>query len=106
VSLVLAAIRAEHGKEKTAELSFHYLAAEIAQAHDGMMVILPQSHWDAIGRLSLADFAERLRHAAQFINFSLYRKAKRRPRKPKPKIPHQRHKVHISTAKLLAQRKQ
>lgn len=106
VSLVLAAIRAEHGKEKTAELSFHYLAAEIAQAHDGMMVMLPQSHWDAIGRLSLADFAERLRHVALFIDFNRYRKTKRRPRKPKPKIPHQSDKVHVSTAKLLAQRKQ
>lgn len=106
VSLVLAAIRAEHGKEKTATLSFHYMAKEIAQAHDGMMVIVPQSHWDEIRRLTLAEFAERLRQISQFIDFDYFRKAKSRPRKPKPKIKHKRSKVHISTAKILDQRKQ
>jgi IS4 transposase len=106
VSLVLAAIRAEHGKEKTEQLSFHYMAQEIVQAHDGMMVIMPQSHWDAIRRLSLAEFAERLREISRFINFDYFRKAKTRPRKPKPKIKHKRSKVHVSTAKLLEQRKQ
>lgn len=106
VSLVLAAIRAEHGKEKTETLSFHYLAAEIAQAHDGMMVIVPQSHWNEIRRLPIADFTERLRQISQFIDFDYFRKAKRRPRKPKPKIAHKRDKVHVSTARLLDQRKQ
>lgn len=105
-SLMLAAIRAEHGKEKTAELSFHYLAQEIAQAHDGLKVIIPAAHWDAIRKLSLAEIAQRLREISCHIDFELYRKAKRRPRKPKPKLQHQRSQVHVSTAKVLQQRKQ
>ena len=105
-SLMLAAIRAEHDKEKTAELSFHYLAQEIAQAHDGLQVMTPAGHWDAIRDLPLAEFAQRLREVARHIDFDLYRKAKRRPRKPKPKLLHQRSQVHVSTAKILQRRKQ
>jgi IS4 transposase len=104
VSLVLAAIRAEHGQEKMEQLSFHSMSMEIAQAYDGMMVIVPASHWAEIRQLSLADFTDRLRHVARSIDFDYYRKTKRRPRKPKPKIPHQRDKVHVSTAQLLAKR--
>jgi IS4 transposase len=106
VSLVLAAIRAEHGPEKTEQLSFHSMSTEIAQTYDGMMVIVPASHWIAIRQLPLADFTQRLRQVAKLIDFDYYRKSKCRPRKPKPKIPHQRKKVHVSTSQLLAQRQQ
>lgn len=106
VSLVLAAIRAEHGKERTEQLSFHYLSAEIAQTYDGMMIAMPPTHWLSLRELPLADFTARLRQVAQFIDFHYYRKAKRRPRKPKPKIAHQRRNVHVSISNLLVQRQQ
>jgi IS4 transposase len=105
VSLVLAAIRAEHGKQPAAQLSFHYLSMEIAQAYDGMMVAVPLAYWASIRELTLAKFTQRLRQVAQFIDLSYYRKSKRRPRKPKPKIRHRRNQVHVSTHQLLDQRK-
>jgi IS4 transposase len=106
VSLVLSAICREHGRKKTEQLSFYYMSLEIAQAHDGMMVAVPPSHWRKIARLTLDDFTQHLRKVSRCIDFEYFRKAKRRPRKPKPKIKHRRRQVHFSTAQLLAQRKQ
>jgi IS4 transposase len=105
VSLVLAAVRAEHGPKKTGALSFHYLSREIAQAYDGMMIAMPPSHWAKIRRLSPEAFILRLRQVARRIDLAYYRKAKRKPKKPKPKLLHKRTKVHVSTSQLLSQRK-
>lgn len=104
VSMVLAGIRAEHGRAKTGELSFHYMAQEIAQAHDGMRVAVPPSYWDQIRAMSVADFVTRLRSVAQQIDFDYFRKSKRGPKKSKAKRKHNRGKTHVSTAKLLAAR--
>jgi IS4 transposase len=106
VSLVLAGIRGECGKERAASLSFHYLSQEIAQAHDGLMIAIPPSHWKTVRAMSVPDFAARLREIARHINFDYFRKSKHNPRKPKPKLKHQKRSVHVSTAQLLAQRRQ
>lgn len=106
ISMVLAAIRAEHGKAKTAELSFHYLSLEIAQTYDGMMIALPAHHWTDIQQLPQAEYVAQLREVASHMNFAYYRKSKRGPKKPKPKLEHQRGQVHVSTAQILARRKQ
>lgn len=106
VSVVLAAIRAEHGKAKTAELSFHYLSLEIAQAYDGMMIAIPPRHWIEIQKLSLEAYVARLRTVAQHIDFAYFRKSKRGAKKPKAKLTHKRCQVHVSTAQILANRKQ
>ena len=106
VSVVLAAVRVEHGKANTAELSFHYLGQEIYQAYDGMMIAIPASHWAKIRSLPLDAYVERLRTVAQRINLAYFRKSKRGPKKPKPKPIHQRGQVHVSTAQILARRKQ
>jgi IS4 transposase len=106
VALVLAALRAEHGKEKTAELSFHYLSLEIAEAYDGMMVAVPPAHWTKLRQLAPAAFVQRFRKLARSLDLAYYRKAKRQPKKPKPPPRHQRRKVHVSTSQLLQKRKQ
>jgi IS4 transposase len=106
ISLVLAAIRVEQGAEQTERLSFHYLSSEIAQAYDGMMIALPPAHWEQLRRFPAADFTQRLRQVARCIDLAYYRKSKRSPKKPKPKIRHHRANVHVSTSQLLNQRKQ
>lgn len=106
VGVVLTGLRAEHGKAKVAELSFHYMSVQIYQAYDGMMLAIPTSHWTKIRTQSLATYVARLRKVAQHIDFNYFRKSKRGPKKPKPKPTHRRREVHVSTAKILAQRKQ
>ena len=70
------------------------------------MIAIPPSHWKTVRAMSVPDFAARLREIARHINFDYFRKSKHNPRKPKPKLKHQKRSVHVSTAQLLAQRRQ
>lgn len=105
VSVVLAAVRAEHGKAKVEEMSFYYVSMEIALTYDGMMLAIPPRYWEEIRQLPLPDYAARLREIAQHIDFAYFRKSRRGPKKPTPKRIHKRREVHVSTAKILARRK-
>ncbi len=104
VQLAFEAVRAEHGKEQAQSMSFYYAGLEIAQAHDGMMVAVEPDYWTAFRELPAQAYFARLRKIATHINFSLYRKAHRKPKKPKAKPKHDRHTVHVSSARLLAAR--
>ena len=105
VSLVLAAIRAEHGRKEAESLSFHALGTEIAQTYDGLMVAIPATHWRRVRELPLSEFAASLRATARRMDLSYYRKVRRRPRKPKPKPVHDPKKVHVSIQRILERRK-
>jgi IS4 transposase len=106
VAMVLAAIGAEHGMETTEELSFHTMSWEISHALDGMLIVVPPQYWRQIKRLPADEFSSRLRAVARKIDLAKYRKARRGPKKPKAKIRHRSREVHVSTAQILAQRKQ
>jgi len=105
LTVVLAAHGAAHGAATRAALSHYYLALEIAQASDGLLVALPEC-WAAAAGWSPAALAQALRRIAQGLEPSCYAKSRRGPKKPKPKPKHARRKVHVSTKKLLDQRKQ
>lgn len=106
VSLVLAAIRAEHGRKEAAELSFHALGTEIAETYDGMMIAIPPTHWSRLRELPPAEFAASLRATARRMHLTDYRKTRRRPREPKPKRVHRTNEVHVSISRILDRRKQ
>ena len=101
----LTVVLAAHGAATRAALSHYYLALEIAQASDGLLVALPEC-WAAAAGWSPAALAQALRRIAQGLEPSCYAKSRRGPKKPKPKPKHARRKVHVSTKKLLDQRKQ
>src|SRR2546425_1900650 len=61
VAVVKAALRAAHGEEKADELSGYYLALEIEQAYDGMMVALPPERWAVFQRMPVQEFAATLK---------------------------------------------
>lgn len=105
VALVLTSIAAEHGKEEASALSFYSLGLEIANTYDGMMIAIPAKHWKVLHDLSLLEYTTQLRSVASQIKLAKYRKSKRGPKKVKPPNRHQRRVVHLSTAKLLADRK-
>src|SRR5262249_49481686 len=56
VAVLKAAARAVHGEEKADELSGYYLALEIKQVHEGMMIALPSSRWKVFSRMTPAEF--------------------------------------------------
>jgi hypothetical protein len=105
VIVVESAIRAEHGKEQADQLSKYYMALEIEKASDGMMAILEDNDFDYLKQLTIEDFCTELRTVASHVDPEKYRKNVRGPKKPVKKKPLNKRKPHISTAKVLAQRK-
>jgi hypothetical protein len=105
VSVIKAALRSEHGEEKiNREVSAYYLALEIQQTYDGMMVAIPAEHWLIFRKLPVTKFAKLLRSIAAEVKLSKYKKHPRGPKKkPPPKTPYQNG-SHVATAKILAQR--
>jgi IS4 transposase len=106
LALVLGAVEAAHGQQTSGGLSRYYLALEIAQASDGLLIALPPARWADLGELPVEELASQLLRIAQGRDFGYYTKNTRGPKKPKPKPQHERRKVHASTKKLLDQRRQ
>jgi IS4 transposase len=104
LSLVRAAINAAHGRKTSEKLSFYYLALEISQATDGMLVALPSSRWAALNSMSPAAIARAMLQIATRVDLNYYAKSTRGPKKPKPKPKHAKRRVHVSTMKLLIER--
>jgi hypothetical protein len=101
VAVIKAALRAEHGEEEADEMSGYYLALEIEQTHEGMMVALPPPRWTMFRNMTAEQFADTLREIAAHVDLSLYRKSKRGPKTPPPKRGRYKNGGHVSTHKLL-----
>ena len=105
VSLIKAALRSTHGRQKVNdEVSSYYLALEIGRTYDGMMIAIPAPHWAFFRELAAKEFADLLRELASSVNLARYQKHPRGPKKPPPERPAYQNGQHVSTAKLLAQR--
>jgi IS4 transposase len=106
LSVVLAALRAVHGTETVEErLSFYYLCDEVAHTHRGLDIAVAGEHWSRkYARLTPTAMARELVRLARKVEISHYRKHKRGPKKPVVKMDKQ-HRGHVSTARVLAQRK-
>jgi IS4 transposase len=106
LAVVLAALRSVHGAETIdQELSLYYVANDIAQTYHGMMIAIPEDEWRVFSRMRLAEMVATLRELAQKVCLKAYRKSPRGPKKPRPKREGTRKASHISTAKLLRERK-
>jgi IS4 transposase len=104
VTVIETAIRAEHGKSEAEQLSKYYMALEISSATDGMMVLLEESDFDAYRDMPVTEFCNALRDVAHHMDLRRYRKNKRGPKKPVKKKRLNKRRVHVSVAKVLAQR--
>ena len=105
VSLIKAALRSVHGRQKVNdEVSSYYLALEISRTYDGMMIAIPAPHWVLFRELSTPEFANVLRELAASVQLAKYQKHPRGPKKKPPERTVYQNGKHVSTAKLLAQR--
>lgn len=103
---VKGALRAAHGVEKVQdEVSGYYLADEVAGTYRGMMIAIPEKHWRRFGRMSAAELAQTLKHLAAKVKLTAFRKHPRGPKKPAAKRVRRKDQPHVSTARVLAQRK-
>jgi len=93
-----------HGKQQGNEdVSSAYLALEIRQTYDGMMVAIPAPHWAVFREMSPAALAELLRELASSVRLSKYRKHPRGPKKKPPARTPYQNGSHVATARLIAQ---
>jgi IS4 transposase len=105
VALLRASLRAVHKPEEVAELSAYYLALEVRQTYPGMMIALPAAEWTRFAELSASAWAQVLREVARRVRPTFYRKARRGPKKPAPAKDQYKNGGHVSTHKLLQERK-
>jgi len=107
LSVAKWAIEQEHRKEiQREQLSGYYLASAVAADYAGMMIALPEGEWTKRFRgLTPAAFARHLRTCASHIHIATFRKTVRGPKKPRPKRSSGRIQHHVSTARLLAEKK-
>jgi hypothetical protein len=103
LSVVKAALRATHGHEKIeANLSAFYLADEIAGTYRGMMIAIPEKHWEVFSTMTTVQLAKTLKELARKVNLAKLTKHPRGPKKPMPKRRHSKRVTHVSTARILA----
>ncbi len=87
-------------------MSAYYMALEIRQTYQGMMVALPPTEWLAFRTLPATALAAVLRQVARAVVPVRYRKAHRGPKKPPPKRGKYHNGGHVSTHKLIQNRTQ
>ena len=93
-------------REQRARLmSAYYLALEIKQVHEGMMIALPADEWTLFRTMTVAEFAAQLKAMASHMDLDLYRKSKRGPKKPPPPKDPYKNGGHVSTHKELTDKK-
>ncbi|HEY6072931.1 MAG TPA: hypothetical protein VIV15_05925 [Anaerolineales bacterium] len=106
LAVVMAAWRSVHGAQIIdQELSLYEVANEIAPTYHGRMIAIPEEEWRVCSRRRPAEMGATLREWAQKVCLKAYRKSPRGPKKPRPTREGPPKASHVSTAKLLRERK-
>src|SRR5256712_90020 len=83
----------------------YFISDQNTTPYHGMMIAIPEPEWDVFYAMSPADLAAILVELAQGVRLQAFRKSPRRPKKPHPQGKKPARKGHVSTAKLLMNRK-
>jgi hypothetical protein len=105
-SCLKAVLASVHGTDQIeGKLSYYYLADELEGTYRGMMIALPPEDWSDFGQMSLSQLSSLLQDWARLVKLSAFTSTKRNPKKKKPKPSYDPRHPHVSTARLLAQKK-
>lgn len=106
LAVVLAALRGAHGQPTIdQEVSLYYVANEIATTYKGMMIAIPEPEWRIFSTMESCELADTLLELAQYVRLETIRKSPPRKKKSRAKPKRSPKKGHVSTAKLLQNRK-
>jgi hypothetical protein len=106
LAVVFAAFRSVHSEAIVEhEVSLSYIAHELATTYTGRMSALPEPAWAVFYAMRTADLAAIVRDLAQRVRLQAFRKSHKRPQNVRCKRPATPKKGHVSTAKLLLNRK-
>lgn len=105
MSVIMAALRCVHGADVIEQdVSGYYVADELSAVYQGMMIAIPEKHWQIFGRMTPGEFADTLRVLASKVNLRRFKKHPRGPKKPQPKRRYDKKHPHVSTFRLIAAR--
>ena len=106
VSVLKAALSSVHGTDIIENtLSGYYVADEISGVYQGMMIAISDEHWIVFQQMTTSEMVTVLQQLARNVKLSRFRKHPRGPKKPQPKRKSCKNNPHVSTARLLAERK-
>jgi hypothetical protein len=106
LSAVKAALRSVHGPEAVdGGVSGWDLAEEVAGTTRGMRIAIPQDEWVVFHGMPPSELGRVLQDLARRVRLSEYRKQPRGPKKPRPQKASGYAKKHLSTARLLKERR-
>jgi hypothetical protein len=106
MSVVKAALGSVHGVDFIEQnVSGYYVANEIEGVYQGMMIVVDGKHWVVFRDMPAGDLVRLLKKLAGNVKLSKYQKHPRGPKKPQPKRIAMKNKPHVSTARIIAERK-
>ncbi len=105
VSTLKGVLAGVHGSDYRSKLSDYYLAEELDATYQGMMIALPAEDWSDLGTMSLPQFSSLLQNWANSVNLKAFTSSPRKAKKKKSKPPYDPRHPHVSTARLLAEKK-
>lgn len=106
VSVVMAALSGIHGADTVKnKVSGYYLADEISATYRGMMIAISEDEWKDFRQMTQRQFIALLKKLSKNVKLSQFLKHPRGPKKPTPKRKCDPKRPHVSTAKLIANRK-
>jgi hypothetical protein len=101
-----AAMASVHGVDTVEnKISGYYLADELSATYRGMMIAIPEEEWIVFRHYSLDELIAILTLLAANIRLSAFQKHPRGPKKKQPKRISDPSTPHVSTARILANRK-
>jgi len=106
MSVIKAALGAVHGVEHIEKnVSGYYVANELEGVYLGMKIAIADEHWKVFRDMPPEQLVRLIWKLAKGAELSKYQKHPRGPKKPQPKRVALKNKPHVSTARILAERK-
>jgi hypothetical protein len=106
LAVIKAALRVTHGRKQVEEgVSLYYFALEMSRVYQGMMIAVPAENWERLQDCTPFDMAQFLKEVAGQARLQRYARQPRGPKKPPPKRTKKKNQPHVSTARILDQRR-
>jgi len=106
MSVIKAALASVHGTGVIEnEVSGYYIADEISGTYRGMMIAIPEEKWIKFQTMSIQELVAVLKMLSKNVKLSKFKKHPRGPKKPRPKRKPCKDSPHVSTARIIAERK-
>ncbi len=104
--VLLAALHAEHEQEAVEAMSQYQVALDIVSPMEGMLTAITEKEWTKLTPRRPDGMASFLREASRYVDVHSYRKSIRGRKKPPPNRKRCKAGTHVSTHRLLKNRKQ